>query len=318
MSDTDRRIKDQLNSNFVMRERMCLELLATQKDFSHVRPRLPKGGPDEGRDIEALYKEMTRAIGAVGFVNDATDTNQHRRRAEAKFKDDLTKFSATSADEHNRMPGVFVWFTNVGLTPAITKRLKKAAYAANARMCEVFDRERIRIMLDCNTGYAIRLRYLDIPLSDAEQKDFFEKWGDQLQEMVSASLSGIEGSITHRLHFLAESQFPVDNISVTVKLSSPLGDISSGNYLFQVMIMLNPHSEGLHSVTFGSGSEPIVESMTEIRDSRKQFPRNTQVGYAVTSILAGTAQHERYSEILDNRTSTTSSSLSRSVNRMES
>ena len=52
MSETDRQLKDKLNTNQAMRERMCLELLQTQKNFTEARPRLPKGGPDGGRDIE--------------------------------------------------------------------------------------------------------------------------------------------------------------------------------------------------------------------------------------------------------------------------
>ena len=297
MSETDRRLKDELNANMAMRERMCLELLATQKDFTNVRPRLPKGGPDGGRDIEALYQQCRRAIGAVGFVNDAADSAEHRRSARKKFRDDLKRFSSIPPDEHNRTPAVFVWFTNVGLTPAIIGDLKKAAYGAKAAVCEVFDRERLRIALDCNTGYAIRQRYLNIPLSEAEQSDFFAQWGDQLQEIMSRSFSDLE-SMTQRLHFLAESQFPVDKITLVAKLSSPIGNIASGNFLFQVMVMLNPHSDGLHSIVFGSGSEPIVESIAEARSSRERFPANTQRGYGFASLLPETTQYDRFREIL--------------------
>ncbi|MDE2973215.1 MAG: hypothetical protein OXU64_00635 [Gemmatimonadota bacterium] len=292
MSETDRQLKDRLNTNQVVRERMCVELLQTQRDFSDVRPRLPKGGPDGGRDLEAVYKDGQRVVGPVGFVNDATDTAEHRRRVESKFDRDLEKLSTIPADDQGRMPEVFVFFTNVGLTPSIVNRLKESAYAANVTLCKVFDRERIRLMLDCNTGYAIRQRHLGIPLSDAEQKDFFDRWGSQIQSMMSTTLGSIE-TVAHRLHFLAEAQFLVDQIWVTVKLSSSLGDVSGGDFLFQVELALNPHSDGLCSLRFGSGSEAIVESIDEIRNRRKHFPRNGQVGFGFAYILPGTPQHER-------------------------
>ena len=192
MSETDRQLKDRLNTNQVVRERMCVELLQTHRDFLDVRPRLPKGGPDGGRDLEATYKDGQRVVGAVGFVNDAADTREHRSRAESKFNADLERLSAIPADGRKRKPEVFVFFTNVGLTPTIVARLTKSAYAANVSQCEVFDRERIRLMLDCNTGYAIRQRHLGIPLSDAEQKDFFDRWGNDLQRMMSTTLGSIE------------------------------------------------------------------------------------------------------------------------------
>lgn len=296
MSETDRQLKDRLNTNQAMRERMCLDLLQTQPHFTEVRPRLPKGGPDGGRDIEALYKDKQRVFGAVGFVNDATDTEEHRRKARTKFGEDLARLSGTTIGEQDSTPDVFVFFTNVGLTPGIIDDLKKSAYAANISICEIYDRERMRIMLDCNTGYAIRQRYLDIPLSDAEQKDFFGKWGDDLQTMMSTGLSGIE-TLARRLHFLAEAQFLVDEISVIVKLTSPVGEISGGNFLFQTMITLRTNADGLLSMSFGSSSEPIVETIDQFRERGSQFSNNTQRGFSYADLSPGSPQYERYQAI---------------------
>ena len=298
MSETDRRLKDQLNSNQAMRERMCLELLQTQADFTDIRPLLPKGGPDGGRDIEAIYKGSKRVLGAVGFVNDANDSEQHRGNAKSKFAEDLKTALTVLPDEYNRKPEVFVFFTNVGLTPGIIDELKKSAFATGITICEIYDRERMRLMLDCNTGYAIRNRYLDIPLSDAEQKDFFGKWGDQLQVMISDSLGGIE-TITHRLHFLMEAQFLVDRISAIVKLAAPLGEISGGDFLFQVMLMLRTHADGLIGLNFGSSNQPIVETIDEIEKSGKHFPKNSQKGFSYACLLPGSPQHERHKTMID-------------------
>ena len=276
---------------------MCLDLLQTQPHFTEVRPRLPKGGPDGGHDIEALYKDEQRVFGAVGFVNDATDTEEHRRKARTKFAEDLAKLSTITIGEQNSAPDVFVFFTNVGLTPGIIDDLKKAAYDANISICEIYDRERMRLMLDCNTGYAIRQRYLDIPLSDAEQKDFFGKWGDDLQTMMSTGLSGIE-TLARRLHFLAEAQFLVDEISVIVRLTSPLGEISGGDFLFQTMITLQTHTAGLFSMSFGSCSEPIVDTIDQFRTRGSQTSNNRQRGFSYAGLLPGSPQQERYQAML--------------------
>ena len=191
------------------------------KEFYRSPPSFTKRWSRWGRDIEGLYKGTQRTFGAVGFINDATDTQEHRRKAKAKFIEDLARVTAIGTSERDFAPEVFVFFTNVGLTPAIIDDLKKTAYNHNIEVCEIYDRERMRIMLDSNTGYAIRQRYLDISLTDSEQKDFFDRWGEQLQTIISASLGDID-SMIRRLHFLAEAQSLVDQISVIVKLSRPL------------------------------------------------------------------------------------------------
>ena len=298
MSETDRQLKDKLNTNQAMRERMCLELLQTQTHFTDVRPRLPKGGPDGGRDIEAVYRGTQKTFGAVGFINDATDTEEHRRKAKAKFLEDLARVSALQTNELESPLEVFVFFTNIGLTPAINDDLKKAAYNQGIKVCEIYDRERMRIMLDSNTGYAIRQRYLDIPLTDAEQKDFFDRWGEQLQTMISSGLSDID-SMIHRLHFLAEAQSLVDQISVIVKLSRPLYEISGGEFLFQTMLMLRTHSDGLISIAFGSGSNPIAETITQFHQRGSQLSRNSQKGFSYAQLWPDSPQHERHKSMVD-------------------
>jgi hypothetical protein len=131
MSETDRRLKDYLNTHQVNRERMCLELLSVQPDYSAVEPRLPKGGPDGGRDIQGLYKEEL-CFGAVGFVNDATDTDQHRDQIQKKFKDDLK--SSLEVRSGSDKPKVFVFFTNVSLTPMTPPRSFRHLFGESVRL----------------------------------------------------------------------------------------------------------------------------------------------------------------------------------------
>jgi hypothetical protein len=87
--ETDERLKSYLDTNQMHREQMCLAVIAIDRRFSDVRPRHPRGGPDGARDIEAVFNGVQRVFGAVGFVNQATDSDAHKRSAAKKFDDDL-------------------------------------------------------------------------------------------------------------------------------------------------------------------------------------------------------------------------------------
>src|SRR5215211_5336904 len=86
---TEERLKTWLDGNQVQRERMCIAILALTKQYSNVRPRRPKGGPDGARDIEALYEGTYEVWGAVGFQNSVTDSAEDKRLAQKKYKSDL-------------------------------------------------------------------------------------------------------------------------------------------------------------------------------------------------------------------------------------
>jgi hypothetical protein len=100
---TDERLKGFLDTNQLHREQMCLAVMAIDKRFSNVRPRHPRGGPDGGRDIEAIFNGVQRVFGAVGFVNHATDSDAEKKSATKKFKVDLT-----AALKQQPWPEVFV------------------------------------------------------------------------------------------------------------------------------------------------------------------------------------------------------------------
>ena len=54
-----------------------------------IRPRRPGGGPDQGRDLEALFENRVLAFGAVAFVNNANDSAAQKRQIKRKFRADL-------------------------------------------------------------------------------------------------------------------------------------------------------------------------------------------------------------------------------------
>jgi hypothetical protein len=84
---TDGRLKGYLDTNLLYREQLCLSVSAIDKRFSDVRPRRPRGGPDGARDIDAVYQGVQRVFGAVGFVNQANDSDEHKKEWEKELGD---------------------------------------------------------------------------------------------------------------------------------------------------------------------------------------------------------------------------------------
>lgn len=260
---------------------MCLELLSVQDGYTDLKPRLPKGGPDGGRDIQGDYKGEL-FFGAVGFVNDASDTDQHRSQIQNKFKDDLE--SALKPKEDKPKPKGFVFLTNVGLTPNIIGDLQKLAYERGIGYCEILDRERLRIILDSNRGYATRFRYLDISLSDAEQKDFFSAWADGITSLIGSGIKGIDQT-TKKIQFLLEAQLLLDDLITIVKLDASIWEVCKGEFFFQTMLSLRVHSQGLMAFYFGGGTDKIVEDPDQ---------RHSQYSYGFSGIIPDTEQYRPY------------------------
>ena len=290
MSETERRLKDQLNANQAKRERLCLEILSVQEGYTDLKPRLPKGGPDGGIDIQGLFKgELFFA--AVGFVNDASDTNQHRLQVQRKFDDDLQ--NALKPQDDKPTPKGFVFLTNVGLTPSIIGDLQRSAYGKGIGHCEIFDRERLRIVLDSNRGYAIRFRYLDISLSDAEQKDFFSAWADGITSLIGSGIKGIDQT-TKKIQFLLESQLLLDHLAVLVKLDASIWEVCKGEFFFQTMLALRVHSQGLLAFYFGGGTDKIVDSLDQRQTKRRELTKNSQYSFGFSWIMPDTEQYLPY------------------------
>lgn len=194
--ETDERLKSYLDTNQLHREQMCRAVLAVDKRYSDVRPRHPRGGPDGGRDIEAVYRAEQVTFGAVGFVNQANDSIEQKKTINTKFSEDLG--SALSTD---KKPQAFVFFTNVNLTVGEKDKLTEQARKRGISHCEVFDRERIRITLDSPDGFSIRYQFLGLSLSEDEQASFFARWGDDIQSVISTGFQRIESTLNRILFF---------------------------------------------------------------------------------------------------------------------
>ena len=231
---TEERLRNHLDSNQVMRERMCLAVLPLLGPFTQEKPRRPKGGRDGGRDIECIYQRTTLAWGAVGFRNGGGADDSARKEAEGKFKEDLGR-----ALGENPSLEAFVFFTNVDLTPTQRETLVKYAHGKNVKTIEIFDMERLRHVLDSPEGLIARLQYLDIPMSATEQAGLVAKFGNQLQNAVTARFDRVERTLAQMERFL-EYQKPLLRMDVFIELDRPATSVMIGD---QAVLM---RLQGIH------------------------------------------------------------------------
>lgn len=243
---TEERLRTQLDANQVARERLCQGVLALDGRYSDVRPRHPKGGPDKGRDLQARYSGDQLAFGAVGFLNGANDSAAQKRAIKIKFREDLdVALGATPP------PTVFAFFTNVALTASEKDGLVAQAFAKGITHCDVFDREHIRVVLDSTDGYALRLQYLNIPLSEAEQTSFFARWGDGIQAVISNRFERIDDALD-RILFLQEGRAVLDGVTVRFVLDRPYTADEIGHFRAFCSIYLRGVKLNIFGVLIGS------------------------------------------------------------------
>ena len=221
---TEERLRYHLDSNQVMRERLCLAVMPLIGPYTRERPRRPKGGPDGGRDIEAVHEGSTIAWGAVGFRNGGGNDEQARREASNKFNADLAR-----AIEENPTLQAFVFFTNVDLTPTIAEQLKEKGAAVGISFVDIVDLERLRHALDSPEGLIARLQYLDIPMSATEQIALVNKFGNQLQSAVAARFDRVERTLTQMERFL-DFQKPLYRLDLFIALEGQHRSSEIGNH----------------------------------------------------------------------------------------
>jgi hypothetical protein len=277
---TDERLKSYLDTNQLYREQMCLAVLATDKRFSDVRPRHPRGGPDGGRDIQAVYRDEQTAFGAVGFVNQGNDSAEQKKTIKKKFSDDLE--SAISADENIT---AFVFFTNINLTIGEKDSLIEKAKKEGVIFCDILDRERIRIALDSPDGFSIRFQYLNITLSEEEQASFFSRWGDDIQSVISSGFQKIEGTL-NRVLFLQESNDPISSLTISLELDRKYSADEIGHFRAFCYLTLKEPKHKILSVLFGSSDKSNRMRGDKEADFTEQ---RTGIKYGV-----GTGQWEQY------------------------
>ncbi len=242
---TEERLKGYLDSNQLHRERLCLGVLSIDRRYSDVRPRQPRGGPDGGRDVEAVFQSELKTYGAIGFLNQANDSTPQKTQIRNKFSDDLA-----SALEAEPDLGAFVFFTNIDLTVGEEEALIAEAREGGVRHCEIFDRERIRVSLDSPDGFAIRFQYLGLALSEAEQASFFARWGDDIQSLVASGFQRVE-KLLDRLLFLEESRDAMSYLTVAAELDREYEGAEIGHVRFFCSVYLKEVRHGILGLLLG-------------------------------------------------------------------
>ncbi|MEB2282377.1 hypothetical protein LAV73_20715 [Lysinibacillus xylanilyticus] len=268
---TDERLKSYLDTNQLHREQMCRAILAIDKRFSEVRPRHPRGGPDGGRDIEAVYRDSQLAYGAIGFVNQANDSDEQKRTIKAKFVSDLE--SALDAD---KKPTVFIFFTNISLTIGEKDALIERARKSQILFCEVLDRERLRISLDSPDGFSIRFQYLNIALSEAEQASFFARWGEDIQSVISTGFQRIESTL-NRVLFFQEYNDTLSHLTLSFELDTKYSAEIIGHFRLFCLMYLKEPKQKILSILFGS-SDKSDRMINSIKDGVNQQKSGIKYG----------------------------------------
>lgn len=276
---TDERLKSYLDANQLHREQLCLAILATDKRFSDIRPRHPRGGPDGGRDIEAIFRHDHRAHVAVGFLNQAADSEDKRKQIRKKFHEDLQN-SLSAAPKS----GAFFFLTNVNLTAGEKELLVSNARTAGVLYCEIFDRERLRIVLDSPDGCSIRFQYLGISLTESEQASFFARWGDDIQSVIATGFQRVEGTL-ERLLFLQEAAGSLCPLVMNFQLDRVYSSDEIGHFRAFCPVYLKEPKCRIMSILFGATD--ISERMRSDLEGRTRA-ETPGIGHGV-----GTGQWEQ-------------------------
>lgn len=193
MQTTESALKE-WRSGSIAAERLCAQILLIE-GFSGVDPQSPLGGPDGGKDIRCRAMDGSNWIGAVYFP----PTEQAFSEIKGKFLRDAAKVSPEAG---------IVFMTNQFLTVGERERILDAA---SGRRIEFYHGERLRALLDDPRGYGLRLEYLRIAMTEAEQIAFFKSWGNRVENAIEyqsgvfdALSSRFDGYLSNRLRSLSD------------------------------------------------------------------------------------------------------------------
>jgi hypothetical protein len=225
---TEERLRHYLDANQPAREGLCLALLPLLGPYTQEQPRRPKGGPDGGRDIEAVLGGSITVWGGVGFRNGGGNDEAARKDADEKFRSDLARML-----KEKPAPRGFVFFTNVDLTPTHKDDLVAHAKSCGIEHVDVFDLERLRNVLDSSEGLIARLQYLSIPMTATEQAALAAKYGADLQRAVAARFDRVERTLGDMEDFLAFHK-PIFEIGFFIELREPATGVDGEAFAFAV------------------------------------------------------------------------------------
>ncbi|HME24892.1 MAG TPA: hypothetical protein VKI44_26790 [Acetobacteraceae bacterium] len=173
-----------------------------------------------------------------------------------KFADDIDAALAVNPDLYG-----FVFFTNVDVTPADEAELKKRGLGLGVSHIEIVGRENMRLYLDSPTGLSTRYQFLNITMSDEEQKVFFQTYGAKLENVILNRFGYIESRL-ERIEFLQDSTHPIDRIGMVLIFSRPV----SAREIADAAIRLNIYVDLRHwSKDYGKDHARMLWVATKTR-----------------------------------------------------
>ncbi|HKR05088.1 MAG TPA: Fic family protein [Bacteroidia bacterium] len=136
-------------------ERMSAKIIDIE-GYQEIDAQSPIGGPDGTKDI-LCYKEGKKYVVGCHFPNGQKDFEE----VQDKFNEDIKGVAKNNAQG-------FLFMTNQKITPS--ERIKLCQ--GHAQEITIYHGERVCSILDSPKGYGVRLEYLGIELSKAEQISF--------------------------------------------------------------------------------------------------------------------------------------------------
>lgn len=261
---TDERLRYALNGDQPSRERLCLAVLALDRNYTDINPRRPEGGPDGSRDLQC-YRNAQHCFGAVGFINNVSDSKENKRSAKEKFKADL---KAAINSEPNLQ--AFVFFTNIDLTPTEIQTLEDWGKKKGLSFIDIYWRERIRQALDSPEGLAIRYQYLGMKLSDAEQASFFSRFGADIERLIRGRFDDIERKID-KLAFTNWKNGTIRNLSLELRFREPWAYFREKPEHFRVYLNLQHVGNEQRNIILGGRDDYCTSGNTGWLFDTKSF-----------------------------------------------
>ena len=222
----------------VVSQRLGADLLQLS-GYVDVEPIAVMGGPDRGRDVLCRRGTIDYVVAIYFPTGDQTFPTVRR-----KFNRDLS-----SASRHGR-PG-FGFVTNQNLTSGERDELYTLGRRAG-RIAEIFDRERLRVLLDTTPGYGLRLSYLGIPMSPEEQLGYFAATHGTIESKLDRHTT-ILRHISRRLELLVAGQDVVGQTMAILadRLGDPLDLPAASREILSGPVVYDPASgrvtDQLHS-----------------------------------------------------------------------
>ncbi|WP_309897352.1 Fic family protein [Archangium sp.] len=206
-------------------ERLVAGLLHVE-GFQSVDPQCPLGGPDGLKDVICNRDGLSWVVASY-FPPTHPTFNEIKK----KFANDVAGVQQNSAQ-------AFAFFVNQPLTPSERAQLLDEAKPYRA---EIYHLERIRGILDSPKGYGLRLEYLRVAMTEAEQIAFW---------------SAFNYDITRRM---LDNERRLERMDAKLNLILQRTTVIAGSLLQPPSSLLNPVNEDAATVETPTATLSLAE-----------------------------------------------------------